>query len=331
MLESASYLNRCTMLLATVFIIIGLVLLVFGGELLVRSSITIGHWCKMSELVIGLTLVAFGTSAPEFAVSIQAAISGSTELAITNVVGSNIANIALVLALSAVFAPMLVESGAIKRDLPIMFVCYIAVLVALIDGQIVRTEGMVALVGLVTYLYFLVSWSRRQYGADAVVSEMQLEMEAHFDDTDSPIKTILFLIGGIVMLWFGGDLLVKGAKEIALYLGVSEAVIGISVVAIGTSLPEIAASVMALIKGRADMAVGNVVGSNIWNTLGVLGVSSSLTPLDQGDVSWDMLMVMIGVAVVLWLSGVITKKFGRLPGGALVIGYVAYQYWLFTS
>lgn len=319
------------MLISIAFIIIGLGLLLFGGELLVRASITIGHWCKLSELVIGLTLVALGTSAPEFAVSIQAALSGSTELAITNVVGSNIANIALVLAFSAAFAPMAVEAGAVKRDLPVMLLCYLAVILALLDGNINRIEGMLGLFALAVYLFLLVRWARRQYGADAVLSETQLEMEEHFDDSDAPFKTILFLIGGVVMLWLGGRLLVDGAIDVAKVIGVSEAVIGISVVAIGTSLPEIAASIVALIKGRADMAVGNVVGSNIWNTLGVLGVSSTITPLFQGQVSWDMLTAMVLVAVVLWLVSAATKKFGRVSGIAMLVGYIGYQYWLFTS
>ena len=291
----------------------GLVALYFGGELLVRAAVQIGQRLGLSSLVVGLTVVAFGTSAPELAVSLDAALVGSAEIAIANVVGSNLANIALVLALSALLVPIAIQRNVLRRDLPIMLGGFAVVALMLLDSVISRIEGSLLILGLAAYLILVIRTSR-----DSDVEEPD---EAH----DPALLVAGMLLAGVVLLAAGGHWLVEGAIFIASALGVSEAVIGMTVVAIGTSLPEIAASLISIKKGQCCMAVGNVVGSNIWTTFGVLGMTAAVLPLEQGGVSGLMLGVMALAGVALWIFCRTRFELSRMEGGVLLVGYFAAQ------
>ena len=307
------------MIFTAMTIIAGLVALFIGGEMLVRASVMIGLRFGLSNLVIGLTIVALGTSAPEMAVSIGAALAGATELAIANVVGSNLANIALVLALSALLKPIAIERMVLRRDMPIMLGSFALMAWVMMDGSIGRSNGVFLLTGLVAYIGYVV-WQ----------SSQSASREEELDDKKLPVLlTLSLLLAGIVLLVLGARWLVQGAITIATVLGVSQAVIGLTVVAVGTSLPEIAASIAALAKGHGAMAVGNVVGSNIWNTLGVLGVTAIISNLDQGNVGWDMLTMMAAVGLILWFFCRTRYQLSRYEGTILLLIYFGYQAWLF--
>ncbi len=302
----------------------GLLALYGGGELLVRAAAAIGLRAGLSTLVTGLTIVALGTSAPELAVSIDAALVGSPDIAIGNVVGSNFANIALVLAIAALLTPVAIESFVLRRDLPVMMFGFLAIAATLLpDGHISLIEGLVFLGLLVLYVSWVIRVSRRQL-ADSAEENDPVEHE-------SLGLLLLTLVGGIILLSLGGHWMVEGAVHIADRLGVSEAVIGMTVVAVGTSLPEITASVISILRGHGAMAVGNVVGSNIWNTFGVLGATAVVAPLPQGDISLSMLGVMGAAGVVLWIFCFTSRQVNRWEGVALLAGYITCQAWLFSS
>ena len=300
-------------------VLVGLIALYTGGEMLVRAAVAVGAWLGLSTLVTGLTIVALGTSAPELAVSIDAALVGSTEIAISNVVGSNFANLALVLALSALFSPILVEPTVLRRDLPIMLVGFVAAMLMLHDEDVSQRDGIMLLAGLVLYLGYVIWYTRQQRIVDASAVKI----------SRSAVVTLLQLSVGVSLLSFGGHLLVEGAVNIAQILGVSEAVIGMTIVAIGTSLPEITASLISILRGHASMAIGNVVGSNIWNTYGVLGVTAVIVPLDRGQVTDMMLWAMLGAGILLWIFCRTRYEIARGEGGILLAGYVACQLYLF--
>ncbi|MGI9319330.1 MAG: calcium/sodium antiporter [bacterium] len=302
-----------------VLIFIGLIALYGGGELLVRAAVVIGTWLGLSTLVTGLTIVALGTSAPELAVSIDAAIFGSTEIAISNVIGSNFANIALVLALSALFAPIAVETLVLSRDLPFMLVGFVVTLLILLDNRVGLLDGLILLLGLVIYLGYVI-WHTRRHRIKESIDGRQ---------TRSVVKTLLQLAGGISLLALGGHWLVEGAVNIAQKLGVSEAVIGMTIVAVGTSLPEITASLISIARGHGSMAIGNVVGSNIWNTYGVLGATATIIPLQRGQVTYTMVVAMIGAGFLLWVFCRTRFQITRTEGGLLLAAYIACQSYLF--
>lgn len=302
-----------------VSVLVGLIALYAGGELLVRASVVVGTWLGLSSLVTGLTIVALGTSAPELAVSIDAALIGSTEIAISNVVGSNFTNIALVLALSALFVPMSIEPLVLSRDLPVMLVGFVLMMLMLLDSSVSQEDGLMLLTCLVLYLGYVIWYTRQQQIADA----------PEHGTPRSVSITLLQLLGGIALLSFGGHWLVKGAVNIAQTLGVSEAVIGMTIVAVGTSLPEITASLISILRGHASMAIGNVVGSNIWNTYAVLGLTAAIVPLDRGQVTDTMLGAMFGAGILLWIFCRTRYQIGRGEGGILVVAYVACQAYLF--
>ncbi len=305
-------------------VLAGLLALYAGGELLVRAAAALGLRAGLSILVTGLTIVALGTSAPELAVSIDAALVGSPDIAIGNVVGSNFANIALVLAIASLLTPIAIESFVLRRDLPIMMLGFIAIAATLLpDGRISLLEGAAFLAFLTIYIAWVIRVSRRQLAGSA---------EENDPIVHEPLaKEVAKLVGGILLLSLGGHWMVEGAVHIAARLGVSEALIGMTVVAVGTSLPEITASVISILRGHGAMAVGNVVGSNIWNTFGVLGATAVVSPLPRGDISLSMLAVMGLAGVVLWIFCFTSRQVNRWEGAALLAGYVACQAWLFSA
>lgn len=306
-------------------IVFGFVLLVGGGELLVRGAAALASACKISPLVIGLTVVAFGTSAPELGVSLQAAANGKADVAIGNVVGSNITNILLILGVSALVTPLVVSSQLIRTDVPLMICASLCLWGVASDAVLQRWEGATMFGLLVLYVIYCIRKSRSEH-AD-VVNEYELEYSQEISGFVLVLKQLGLILIGLLVLGIGAKLLVDGAVAIATSLGVSELVISLTVIAVGTSLPEGVTSVVASFRGQRDIAVGNVVGSNLFNILCVLGLTSVVSPKPV-TVSAEALAfhipVMVAVTVIclpIFLTG---SRIRRWEGGLFLTYYLAY-------
>lgn len=321
------------MSLATIgFLIAGLLLLIGGAEILVRGASRLAVGIGISPLVVGLTVVAFGTSSPELIVSIQTALSNQPDLMIGNVVGSNTFNVLFILGVSALITPLVVAQQLIRWDVPLMIGLSALVLVFVQDFMLSRTENIILALGLIAYVLFTVYQSRRE--SKAVVAEY----EEAFGASSATARTwpidLLFIVGGLGALALGSRWLVESAVAFAEALGVSELVIGLTIVAAGTSMPEVATSVIASIRGERDIAVGNVVGSNIFNILGVLGIgglfASGGVAVSEAAVAVDI-PVMLAVAAIclpLFFTG---SRISRWEGVLLLGYYVAYTVFLILS
>jgi len=316
------------MLLNLLYFFGGLATLVVGADALVRGASKLALSLGLSSLVVGLTVVAFGTSAPELAVSVGAVLDGRTDIAIGNVVGSNILNVLLILGVSALIVPLLVHAQVIRQEVPIMIGVTVLLCVLILDGQLSMFEGALLFGLLLVYTTFVIVQSRRETG----------EARAEFDDGVQPATPgawdshpgvqILLIVVGLVLLVLGAKGIVTAAVAFAQAIGVSELIIGLTIVAIGTSLPEIAASIVAAIKGERDIAVGNIVGSNVFNILSVLGLSALISGsaglvIAEAVLNFDM-WVMLAVAVAclpVFFSG---REIARWEGGVFVAYYIAY-------
>ena len=311
--------------LTVVLFVVGLVLLIVGAELLVRGASRLAGALGISPLVIGLTVVAFGTSAPELAVSLQASLNGQPDLALGNVVGSNIANILLILGVSALVAPLIVSHQLIRLDVPLVIGSSLLLLLLALDGRVSTLEGVLLFSGAVAYTGFLVRQSRRETAAAAVDSDSPAEAGGAW-----PINLGVVVVG-LALLVLGSRWLVSGAVEFATLLGVSELVIGLTVVAVGTSLPEIATSVLATLRGEREIAVGNVVGSNLFNILLVLGLAAIISPagisVPHAALTFDI-PVMIAVAVACLPIFFTGHLIARWEGGVFLAYYIAYTLYL---
>lgn len=305
-----------------VLILAGLVGLVVAAHFLVDGAARVGRRLHIPPVVVGLTLVAFGTSAPELAVSLRAAFAGTADIAIGNIVGSNIFNILLILGASALVAPLVVHARLLKRDLPVMIGVSVLFWLLALNGAIGRVEGLVLALLLVGYLFFLLRASRGngiEFDGEA--------MEAAQRAPRALWKDLAALVGGIVGLVLSADWLVDGAVQLAQALGVSELVIGLTIVALGTSLPELATSMVAAVKGERDIAVGNVVGSNIFNILSVLGITALVAPsgltVDAQALRLDI-PVMVAVALLCVPLFALGLTITRLRGALLLVLLVSY-------
>jgi cation:H+ antiporter len=305
----------------------GLILLVAGAEALVRGASLLALSVGMSPLVIGLTVVAFGTSAPELAVSIQSAIDGRADLALGNVVGSNIFNVLFILGVSALIVPLLVARQLIRQEVPVMIGVSLLLLALALDGRIGRGDGALLLGLLIVYTAFLVYQSRRQHRPDDASLPDGVPGPSKGWDSH-PAMQLLLIVAGLGLLVLGATWLVDSAVSFAQYLGVSELVIGLTIVAAGTSLPEVATSIIAALRGQRDIAVGNVVGSNVFNILGVLGLSSLVTSSGIGVapsvLAFD-LPVMIAVAIACLPIFFTGNLIARWEGGLFLGLYAAYM------
>jgi cation:H+ antiporter len=306
------------------FLLAGLVLLYFGAEGLVRGSSSIALRLGVGPLLIGLTVVAFGTSAPELVVSLKAALMGQGDISVGNVVGSNICNIGLILAFSALIVPIKVASQIVRVDTPIMIAVTGLALVLLYDGMLSRLEGIFLFSLLVVYIIFSILLAKKK-PADALSAEFSEEIKM---SKKGLVLDLAMVIGGLVMLVFGARFLVDSAIEIARSIGLSEAVIGLTIVAIGTSLPEFATSLVAALKKEADIAVGNVVGSNIFNILGILGITAVVTPLSSSGITGIDLGVMATFALALWCFSITGHRISRAEGILMIVAYAGYVAWL---
>ena len=296
------------------YLLVGLVGLFFGGEALVRGSVGIARRMAIPPLLIGLTVVGFGTSTPELLVSVDAAWRGVPDIALGNIVGSNIANILLIIGLSALVWPIKVMGATLRRDTAVMMAAALVLVPIFAMAQMGRPAGLVLVAGLVAYLV----WAYRQPG----------DMEAEDVGVPAPASALvstMWVIGGLVALMVGARFLVDGAVNIARGFGISEAFIGLTIVAVGTSLPELATSLIAAFRRQSEIAIGNIVGSNIFNVLGILGVTALIAPIPVASrfLTFD-LPVMIAVSLILTVLLLTRPVIGRGIGVAMLAGYVAY-------
>ncbi len=312
------------MILDICYILLGLLLLVKGGDYLVDGSVAIAKRAKLSEMVIGLTVVGFGTSMPELLVSAQSALMGSSGIAIGNVVGSNISNIALILGLTAIVHTIPSQKITLKLDLPFMLLSFALFVAIAMTGTIGRVTGVIAVIMLICFVTYQVRLSRK-------ASKKEEKLAAENPQTvsnEEPMalwKAILLVIVSFLAMVFGANVLVEGASNIARQLGVSDRIIGLTIVAIGTSLPELFSSVMAAVKGKTDMAIGNIIGSGTFNILCVIGVSAIITPITGTNIGFAFdyaLMVFLGV--LLWLFLRSKYLLERWEGIVFTTIYIAY-------
>lgn len=306
------------------FVFLGLLLLVIGGEFLVRSSVALSFRLRLSKMVIGLTVVSFATSAPELLVSVQAALEGFSDISLGNVIGSNIANIGLVLGITAFIAPLTIDRDFYKFNWPVMMLLSIALYFLLKSGNgLSRLEGTVFVILLVVYLFLLIKRARNQKESKPV--------DDGIDDglsKTSSFKIIIWLLLGGLGLWGGSELLVTGAVDMATALGVTERVIAVTMIAIGTSVPELAASVIAALKKEKAISLGNLIGSNIFNIASVLGITAVIKPIaiQSQEVLTNDIFWMLGFAAILIPLAFLPKKFeiGRLKGLLILAAYVGF-------
>lgn len=307
-----------------VYILIGLTLLVVGGEFLVRSSVALSFKMNISRMVIGLTVVSFATSAPELLVSLQAALDGFSDISLGNIIGSNIANIGLVLGVTAMISPIAIDRDFYKFNWPVMMAFSFALFFFLLNGEdIDRLEGGALVLGIILYLLFLILRSRK------VKEEVVEEVDESLKGT-SWFKIIIWLIIGGAALYGGSELLVDGSVSLARDLGVSERVISVTMIAIGTSIPELAASVIAALKKEKALSFGNLIGSNIFNIASVLGITSLIQPIvmQSQEVLSNDIYWMIAFAFILVPLAFLPKKFlfSRIKGAVILAGYAVFLY-----
>lgn len=312
------------MLLSTILILVlGLVTLIVGGEVLVKGASKLALRFNVSSLVVGLTVVAFGTSAPELLVSLNSALKGAPDFALANVIGSNISNLALVLGTAALFGFIPIKKDSAKRDWPVTLGSSVLLYVFAYNGMITSMEGVILVILLVIYLGSLFYTTRKE--------QIKLDVEEPKDKLEKwgIAKDIFQVSLGILCLYFGADWFIGGAEEIAVDLGVSQRVIGLTVLALGTSLPELFTSVIAAKKGETDLALGNLLGSNIFNILSIIGITSVIKPL---SVNMDILHTdfpwMIGITLLILPLMIFRKRLGTPSGIILIVLYLLYVFFL---
>lgn len=316
-----------------ILLLVGLALILFGANYLTDGSAALARRFHLSEFIVGLTIVAIGTSTPELVVSVISAIHGSGEMAIGNVTGSNLFNGLLILGISTLIRPVPLTSDNIKKDIPLGILASIVLLVVCCDvllgsdlrNNIGRDEGIILLLLFVVFISYTIFSAKAPEGEEAVEAvEQQKQM---------PIWLMLIMIvGGLAALVFGGNLFQTSAVEVARALGVSESMIAITLLAGGTSLPELAASVVSALKGKAEMAMGNVLGSNISNIFLVLGASATITPLSLGGISMVDLLTVLGASILLWITAFSFKrnKIDRPEAVILIVAYIVYIWYMVT-
>lgn len=318
-------------IIPVLYLIVGFVLLVKGADFFVEGASSIARRMHIPAIVIGLTIVAFGTSAPELAVSLSAAIKGSNDIAIGNVVGSNIFNLLVVIGVSAMISPLTVQKSMIKKDYPLSIfavvllglLCLDSVLFHAKETTLGRGDGVILLVCFAFFMYLTVREGLRGR------KEAKKAHEDEVENMSFPIgKSVLLLVIGLAGIVIGGDLSVEGAKEIARAFGLSEALIGLTIVAIGTSLPELVTSIVAAKKGESDIALGNVVGSNLFNVFFILGCSATILPMHVSSTYVYDIALLVLISVLIFIPILKNKKVGRVMGTVMTLSYVAYTAYL---
>jgi len=308
------------MLTPLLFLFCGFVLLGIGAELMVNGSSKLAFRFEVSPLIVGLTIVAFGTSAPELAVSIQATNDGRSALALGNVIGSNIANIGLVLGLTALIHPIRIERGLVRKQIPLVIASSILMGILLLDGQLDYSDGLFLTCGLLAYLIF--SYRQAEFEFDA--EELSIGDSHGLNTLQATSLDLLFIVGGIVMLVFGSQVFVDNAVTMARLIGISDAVVGLTLVAIGTSIPELATSLVAAWRKQSDIAIGNILGSNLFNILCILGVTAIIGTISGDQFALLDFVVMVLFSLILLPMAWSGLSIDRVEGVFLLAGYVVY-------
>jgi cation:H+ antiporter len=308
------------------FLVLGLVSLFAGAEGLIRGASALALKVGIPPIVVGLTVVAFGTSSPELVVSLKAAFLGNSSISLGNVIGSNIANIALILGISALIKPLDVHATVIRREIPIMIGVSLLLILLLLDGKLGFIDGIILVLGIVIYSVLNIVMARK---------EKSIEVENEFREglksrLNVPVS-IIMIIGGLGFMILGANLFVTSAITIAKIIGVSDAIIGLTIVAVGTSLPELITSVVAAYKNESDIAIGNVVGSNIFNILGILGVTALIISVNSNGITYVDFGVMLFAALILLPLSKSGFKISRIEGMFLISGYIFYIYYILPT
>lgn len=307
------------MILAAIFIILSLVILYFAAEWLVRGGTSLAQRLGVSPLIIGLTIVSFGTSAPELVVSIQSSVLGQGALSIGNVLGSNLFNIGVILGISAIIYPLAVKRQLFKLDIPVVIVATLLFFISFHDGKLVFAEGLLFLILFFSYIGYLTYKSLKEnHNSDKAEEASAFRMTKHWG------LDILLIIVGLLGLVYGSDMLVKNSTHVARHWGMSEALIGLTIVAAGTSMPELATSVVAAMKKHSDIAVGNVIGSNIFNILLVMGAAGVINPIETDDIKFFDGAFLLFVTFLLYLFMKKSKNVTKAEGAILLLSYIIY-------
>ena len=309
------------MILNVLFILVGIVLVLWGADRLTDGAVAVAEKMKMPQIVIGLTIVAMGTSMPEFCVSLVSALKGTTDLAVGNIVGSNIFNTLLIVGVSAWVAPMIILKSTVRKDIPFALFASVILLVMCLDGNISRLDAGILFVLFLVFMYVTLKGAKTKDDDTAAKTDS-------IEDNKKPMAawlSIVWIIVGLACLIGGSNLFVEGATKVAEHIGVSEAVIGLTIVAGGTSLPELATSVVSARKGNSGIAIGNVLGSNVFNILAILGVTGVITPMHlQGITMLDLSMMVVSTLLV-WLFSFTKYKIARWEGIVLTIVFIGYM------
>lgn len=323
------------MIFAIIAILGGLIMLVWSADKFVDGAASTARHFGMSPLLIGIVVIGFGTSAPEMLVSASSALSGSPGIALGNAYGSNITNIALILGLTAIIKPLTVNSNVLKKELPVLMAVTLLSAYLVYDADVSRLDAILLLVVLFTYMGWI-SITAMRHKNDALASDVNLELTSH--PAMSLSSSLIWLIIGLFLLMASSQLLVWGAVEIAKFFGVSDLVIGLTIVAIGTSLPELASSIAAARKGEVDLALGNIIGSNLFNTLAVVGIAGAIEPMSvTPEVFSRDVLVMSGLTFFLFIFGINLHRraeggrINRIEGMLLFITYISYNLYLFKT
>ena len=308
------------MIFDVVLIIAGVAMVLYGADRLTEGASALARRMNVSEIIIGLTIVAAGTSAPELFVSLVSALKGTPDMAIGNVVGSNTMNAMLIVGCAAVVAPMSISRNTVRKDIPFAVAASVLLPLLAIDSAIGRIDGIILLAGFAAFMYYTLSQAKAGETAPSDETKMQ-----------NPWLSVFFVVLGLALLVIGSNIFVDSASRVAYALGLSEAVVGLTIVAGGTSLPELATSVVAARKGQSAIAIGNVIGSNVFNILMILGLTATISPMQiQGITHIDLLM-MLGSIVMVWLFSRTKYTVERWEGALLAVVYIAYVCWLLSQ
>lgn len=309
-----------TMIFDIVLIIAGVAMVLYGADRLTEGASALARRMNVSEIIIGLTIVAAGTSAPELFVSLVSALKGTPDMAIGNVVGSNTMNAMLIVGCAAVVAPMSISRNTVRKDIPFAVAASVLLPLLAIDAELGRIDGIILLAGFAAFMYYTLSQAKAGETAPSDETKMQ-----------NPWLSVFFVVLGLALLVIGSNIFVDSASRVAYALGLSEAVVGLTIVAGGTSLPELATSVVAARKGQSAIAIGNVIGSNVFNILMILGLTATISPMQiQGITHIDLLM-MLGSIVMVWLFSRTKYTVERWEGALLAVVYIAYVCWLLSQ
>ena len=319
------------MILDIVLIVIGVALVLTGADRLTEGASALARRMNVPEIIIGLTIVAAGTSAPELFVSLVSALKGTPDMAVGNVVGSNTMNAMLIVGCAAMVAPMVISRSTVKKDIPFAVGASVLLMLLSLNNYLGRWDGIILLLGFASFMVYTLMQAKKGEAAPVADDSQQDADSTPSSKGGNPWLSALWVVAGLAMLVIGSNLFVDSASSVAYSLGISEGVVGLTVVAGGTSLPELATSVVAARKGQSAIAIGNVIGSNVFNILMILGLTATISPLAiEGITTLDMAVMLVSVALV-WFFSFTRYTVERWEGGLLVAGYLVYIWWLISS